>query len=932
MITWVLSNRILKPDCLRSYARQSVNSSGYVYRVATVVTVLRCALVTIAFSQLAGVTLASQQSTDGLYAYYTKVQSKEPFERVCRTGTDADVVVNVGQAAGRVVFWRGQSYLPSWQTASGQWSFPEVIARHGDGAGRMPDRVNSFSHVQIIQQQPDRVLVHWRYLPKFGGTNPHTGVDATKFVEELFLITDDGHVTRTIRQGTEKQDDWNDGRNRTIQELRLTASGIELVKQVEPSKSAERHGMQGNPVQQKLAASPSRYWRFDEGVGNVTAEGTTGERCDVVGHKTLWKQGVSGTALQFDGYNTLLQLPASFAPSINNALTLEGWIAIAAYPWNWAPVVHQGDDDGYFLGIDGHGHPGLKVQVGDRRFELVADARLQRNRWYHLAGTFDGASGQAQVFLDGQPVATRTIGRGRISPPEAPVQIGKGKKRRPVDPVRANTFIDAYSFDGLIDEVRIYDTALSPELIASSYELFRPEDTVLTKPDMDYRLLPQPDTGGKFGARYTHLKFYDSWDVLWRFGHYPDVVVGFDTQPTHFVFWRGTGFIPMLVNEKQQWYSNEFNETWGRTGGQGCQEPMSDKEAYTNHVRVLENTDARAVVHWRYPLLDVLHVRANFDERTGWCDYSDWYYYIYPDGVAVKRMRLWTDGPRNHEWQESMAILGPNQHPEQVINTDPALVLANLDGNATAYAWTGGPPKDVDYTDQKVHLVKYKADYSPFTIGDFTGGNVYGGEVTDYSVFPSWNHWPVAQMPSDGRYASYSDRTAHSSLTHVSLPDYQAGHGDRPFQEKVLMEGMTNKSASQLAVLARSWLRAPELEVVDGCRSGGYEQAERAYKLMAAAENMTVRILASRDRPLLNPCLEISDWSCGDSATLVIDGEPRSLGSNHRQGIVRDQDGRQKMLIWLELEATSPVSLTIGGARPAPPRKSDSTACLGPRT
>ena len=98
---------------------------------------------------------------------------------------------------------------------------------------------------------------------------------------------------------------------------------------------------------------------------------------------------------------------------------------------------------------------------------------------------------------------------------------------------------------------------------------------------------------------------------------------------------------------------------------------MSDKEAYTNHVRVLENTDARAVVHWRYPLLDVLHVRANYDERTGWCDYADWYYYIYPDGVAVKRMRLWTHGPRNHEWQESMAILGPNQHPEQVISTDP---------------------------------------------------------------------------------------------------------------------------------------------------------------------------------------------------------------------------------------------------------------------
>ena len=825
--------------------------------------------------------------------------------------------MRIGQAGGRLVFWRGQSYLPYWQTAAGRWSLPEVISRRGDGSRAMPDRVNSYSHVQIIRQQPDRVLVHWRYLPKFGGTNPHTGVDATKFAEESFLVTNEGHVTRTIRQGTKKYADWNDSRNTMTQELQLSASGIELFERAKVSRSTSRDPVQGNPVQQQMVARPSRYWRFDEGVGDTTAEGETGQRSEIAGHKALWKQGVSGTALELDGYNTLVEWPAATAPRINTALTLEGWVAIAAYPWNWAPIIHRGDDDGYFLGIDGHGRPGLKVKVGGQRFELVADKRLQRNRWYHVAGAFDGATGQAKVFVDGQAVVSRTMARGSISAPDGPVQIGKGKDRRPVDPVRANTFIDSYSLDGLIDEVRIYDTALSPKLIARSYQLFHPGERVAVKPDLDYRLLPQADTGGKFGAVHTHLRFYESWDVLWRFGDYPDVVVGFDTQPTQFVFWRGTGFIPMMVNEKQQWYSNEFNETWGRSGGQGCQEPMSDKEAYTNYVRVLENTGARVVVHWRYPLQDVLHVRANYDEQTGWCDYSDWYYTIYPDGVAVKRMRLWTRGPRNHEWQESMAILGPNQHPEQVINTDPALVLADLDGNASAYKWTDGPPRGVNYDNKKIHLVKYKAEYSPFTIGDFTGGDVYAGEVTDYSVFPCWNHWPVTQMPSDGRYASFPDRATHSSLTHVQLPDYRADHGDRPFQEKTLMEGMTNKSAQQLAVLARSWLSAPELRVVGGCRSAGYQQTERAYHLAAANRTMTFRVMASPDRPLLNPCFEISDWSCSRPATLSIGGRERPAGSSFRQGVVRDSNGRRKMIVWIELEATTPITFTIGGAQPA---------------
>ena len=39
------------------------------------------------------------------------------------------------------------------------------------------------------------------------------------------------------------------------------------------------------------------------------------------------------------------------------------------------------------------------------------------------------------------------------------------------------------------------------------------------------------------------------------------------------------------------------------------------------------------------------------------------------------------------------------------------------------------------------------------------------GPSRDYSMFPCWNHWPVAQMPSDGRYAKHPDRTSHSSLT-----------------------------------------------------------------------------------------------------------------------------------------------------------------------
>ena len=86
----------------------------------------------------------------------------------------------------------------------------------------------------------------------------------------------------------------------------------------------------------------------------------------IAGPKALWKKGVSGAALEFDGYHSAVVLPAAKAPRLaSGSVTLEGWFALGAYPWDWAPLIQQGDDKGYFLGVDSHGYPGL--HGGNRR-------------------------------------------------------------------------------------------------------------------------------------------------------------------------------------------------------------------------------------------------------------------------------------------------------------------------------------------------------------------------------------------------------------------------------------------------------------------------------------------------------------------------------------------------------------------------------------
>jgi hypothetical protein len=338
---------------------------------------------------------------------------------------------------------------------------------------------------------------------------------------------------------------------------------------------------------------------------------------------------------------------------------------------------------------------------------------------------------------------------------------------------------------------------------------------------------------------------------------------------------------------------------------------MSDKESFNNHARIIENTAARTVVHWRYPLIDVKHVMANFDEKTGWCDWSDWYYFIYPDGIAVKTMHLWTDGLRDHEWQESMAIFGPDQHPEQIIHTKNALSMLNLKGDKVNYDWVNGPPDDVEEPKgQCIQYINYTGDYKPVTIGDFEWSNVYGGEITEYAVFPTWNHWPVGQMPSDGRYATYSDRTSHSSLTHVPPTTYkEVLDSPTPYYQKILMEGMLKQKPDELVPLARSWMNHAKITNLSGAE-GAYEPGQRAYLLNVKSDKIAFNIAASEQSPIVNLSFVLKNWGSETPAKIKVNNAEFE-GAGLRQGTFRDIDGTQTLVIWLENETMDRVDIEI---------------------
>ena len=277
-------------------------------------------------------------------AYYTKIDSGEDFEQFSRTGEYADIIVELGGANGKLVFWRGSSYLPYWETPQGKWYVEEIIPRKGDGSGIRPDKVNTFSVVKIIESTARKAVIHWRYLSEFSGFNPHLGVDATKFVDEYFTIYANGKVERTCRKGTPKIDAWRVAANQTTQTFSLLPDGFSDVRTKQPRAAAKSTTVKGSPIKTGFPVEPVAWWKFDEGQADNTLESISRETLAVTGHKSLWREGVSGTGLQFDGYNSVITLPASKAPAISSAISLDGWVAIGAYPWSWVPIIQQADD------------------------------------------------------------------------------------------------------------------------------------------------------------------------------------------------------------------------------------------------------------------------------------------------------------------------------------------------------------------------------------------------------------------------------------------------------------------------------------------------------------------------------------------------------------------------------------------------------------
>ncbi len=406
-------------------------------------------------------------------------------------------------------------------------------------------------------------------------------------------------------------------------------------------------------------------------------------------------------------------------------------------------------------------------------------------------------------------------------------------------------------------------------------------------------------------------------------GDAPDVVVRFDEMPVTVVCWRGINYYPIWYSENGIGTMHEAYETWGP---HGCYEAMSDKQCRYSRVRILESNDARVVLHWRHALAGVDYSQIHEDPQTGWGDWCDDYYTIYPDGIAARKSILWsTDAPRgNHSLGGDNFVLPIGRAVWDCFEKNP-LTFVDLEGRETPVRPQIDYPQYGDEAKDKV-IQFYNLNAKHKTFQMYLPGSVRIGTFAAHLPwpwsFPWWNHWPLAQVPSDGRAVWVID--GRPSSTAMTQPEFYKMDPRFPKTDHSLtlftMQGITgDKRPGQLAPFVRAWAQAPPLTIAGDAYAGGnYDLGGRCYVVSrrnrAASSPLECTFQASCASPLMNLAMLVTDWG-EDGAKLTL-GTPNgkdfqvAAGKGFRVGHRRTLEGTD-LIFWLKIESESPVTMRL---------------------
>ena len=188
-------------------------------------------------------------------------------------------------------------------------------------------------------------------------------------------------------------------------------------------------------------------YTFETGNGNTVKDlSEYGNDGDLMGPK--WGEGNPGGGLVFggNGPRDFVEIPDSESLDVVEGLTVEMWLYLNA--WSTAGGTGATKETTYKVGPRSDKKVLLRMTTDALAWGAAVVAGktdMPLRKWTHIAGTYDGKSGEGKIYIDGVLDGEGKIG-GNITPNDDVLWLGRG----------AGPFLE-----GRMDEVRISNIARS---------------------------------------------------------------------------------------------------------------------------------------------------------------------------------------------------------------------------------------------------------------------------------------------------------------------------------------------------------------------------------------------------------------------------------------------------------------------------------------
>ena len=259
---------------------------------------------------------------------------------------------------------------------------------------------------------------------------------------------------------------------RTRHTATLLANGQVLVV---GGRRFEREPIGQTTAELYIPNSLVSYWPAD-GNANDIVGGNNGTFLNGRG----FADGVLGQAFSFDGVNDYVEVPDSAKLDITDEITIDFWMKRAQMRVDQIEeIVDKGDcspdfgvNSGYSVSLSrsravtnaGGQGTGLILWLLDGVSWIQSTKRVDDGRYHHIAVTYDSSTGAQRIYIDGQlDIQFNVSGGTKIITNDLPLEFG-----------RAFACGDSRFYQGILDEVRIYNRALSADEIKAQYEAVSP--------------------------------------------------------------------------------------------------------------------------------------------------------------------------------------------------------------------------------------------------------------------------------------------------------------------------------------------------------------------------------------------------------------------------------------------------------------------------